>query len=744
MNIPISTTVTTTTTNSVNVNNNNNENNDKKELEKIPNTTNNNKLNDDVNDKKDTVDNITRQQQQQQVESSLSPIIINNNNNSQNNSINNDEQHTINEEGDDEEISVEDDDTFIPPTTFTENLENEKSDSTDDNDNSDFSLEDKMDIDDKLKSINENQSVYNSNNNNDNDNNNDINNNSSTTTTTTTTSTVDESTTNRDLTLNSAGLDNNNNHNEEEDKNNNNKDEKDDDDKKSSSDRVVELLNNTIIPSTTLTNDENEMIFDRHIISEEEKINNPEWFRNKQSKPPDRYLKIRNHMLDCWKQCRPKYLTKTSARKGLKDCGDVNAIGRVHTYLESIGAINVDCVNSAPRPPIRKATTPSSSSTTNKYDDHDYNTFSMHTAADLIIDYEGPRKRKVRDEHGEWVDPKDLEGRVIEHGVPKQIVVSRPKRNNKKSQHYYGGDDFSRGYDPFRLVPVAYYNDEEKMAPFTVEMTSTSLLIMDFHSHLAHTEIIGLLGGKFISDPDGDDSSGNSKKKRLIVESVFPCKSTSTGIQCEMDPNSEMEAREFFSNNDYIVVGWYHSHPTFEPHPSIRDIENQTSYQTLFRHEETGDEPFIGVIVTPYDIRIASEHSKVQYLHISKDWNEDRSFRVPYACDYVVKQDENIPSFVMEQIKALVDEFKDYEHKMDMLSDYGLQSRLNKLLNSLRSNLFTDAQQINTFLDSVRSLMMDTFIDQKESETQQQNEQHLSFSSSSSISNEIKSLENEQ
>jgi hypothetical protein len=28
-----------------------------------------------------------------------------------------------------------------------------------------------------------------------------------------------------------------------------------------------------------------------------------------------------------------------------------------------------------------------------------------------------PRKRKVRDEKGQWVDPKDLEGRVIEHGV---------------------------------------------------------------------------------------------------------------------------------------------------------------------------------------------------------------------------------------------------------------------------------------------------------------------------------------
>lgn len=97
----------------------------------------------------------------------------------------------------------------------------------------------------------------------------------------------------------------------------------------------------------------NDHPFDRFQVSVEEMTHNPEWFRQKYSKTPDRYLKIRNHMLDCWNQCKPKYLTKTSARKGLKDCGDVNAIGRVHQYLESVGAINFDCITHAPRPPKR-------------------------------------------------------------------------------------------------------------------------------------------------------------------------------------------------------------------------------------------------------------------------------------------------------------------------------------------------------------------------------------------------------
>jgi len=40
---------------------------------------------------------------------------------------------------------------------------------------------------------------------------------------------------------------------------------------------------------------------------------------------------------------KPHYVNKTSVRSGLKSCGDVNSIGRVHAYLECIGAINFAC-----------------------------------------------------------------------------------------------------------------------------------------------------------------------------------------------------------------------------------------------------------------------------------------------------------------------------------------------------------------------------------------------------------------
>jgi hypothetical protein len=60
-------------------------------------------------------------------------------------------------------------------------------------------------------------------------------------------------------------------------------------------------------------------------------------------------MRIRNHILACWKSTCPNYLTKVAARTTLVNGGDVNAVGRVHAYLENIKAINVGCVSPVKR-----------------------------------------------------------------------------------------------------------------------------------------------------------------------------------------------------------------------------------------------------------------------------------------------------------------------------------------------------------------------------------------------------------
>ena len=54
---------------------------------------------------------------------------------------------------------------------------------------------------------------------------------------------------------------------------------------------------------------------------------------------------------------------------------------------------------------------------------------------------------------------------------------------------------------------------------------SAALVVMDTHAHLSKTEVIGLLGGRYLRE-----------QGRLHITRAEPCDSLSTGMQCEMDP----------------------------------------------------------------------------------------------------------------------------------------------------------------------------------------------------------------
>lgn len=131
--------------------------------------------------------------------------------------------------------------------------------------------------------------------------------------------------------------------------------------------------------------------------------------------------------------------------------------------------------------------------------------------------------------------------------------------------------------------------------------------ICDLHSHMCRSEIIGFLGGYW------DD-----ERQTLFVVRAFPCLSLDlhgedTHVNVEMDPESAHRATTAIKNTGMSVVGWYHSHPTFQPDPSICDIQNQSQYQSLFTDSHKSNEsdeksanttkkaPFVGIIVCPYD-----------------------------------------------------------------------------------------------------------------------------------------------
>ncbi|NWR82751.1 MYSM1 deubiquitinase, partial [Furnarius figulus] len=140
-----------------------------------------------------------------------------------------------------------------------------------------------------------------------------------------------------------------------------------------------------------------EVEVDRSLILEEEKQAIPEFFEGRQAKTPERYLKIRNYILDEWERCKPKYLNKTSVRPGLKNCGDVNCIGRIHTYLELIGAINFGCEQAVYNRPQAADRTRSREGKDGK------DTVEAYQLAQRLQSMR-TRRRRVRDPWGNWCD----------------------------------------------------------------------------------------------------------------------------------------------------------------------------------------------------------------------------------------------------------------------------------------------------------------------------------------------------
>lgn len=58
--------------------------------------------------------------------------------------------------------------------------------------------------------------------------------------------------------------------------------------------------------------------------------------------------------------------------------------------------------------------------------------------------------------------------------------------------------------------------------------------------------------------------------------------------------------RNAIAQRGLILVGWYHSHPSYQPDPSVQDIHNQLKYQSILQQENAPYGPCLGIIVCKY------------------------------------------------------------------------------------------------------------------------------------------------
>ncbi|KAL5015994.1 hypothetical protein ScPMuIL_005583 [Solemya velum] len=419
-----------------------------------------------------------------------------------------------------------------------------------------------------------------------------------------------------------------------------------------------------------------ERFLKRTVITDEERKTHLEFFDGRPSKTPERYLKIRNYIIDSWLSCKPSYLNKTSVRPGLKNCGDVNCIGRIHAYLECTGVINFGCEQATYNHPSKLGvSTP-----------RDCIVKEVKQGAQLAkMEAMRPRKRRIRDAFGLWVYETEIEGKTIEHKNSEKDVKQRIPRQSKSI------------YDPFKLIPCASFS-EERQAPFSVCVMNTVLITIDVHAHISKTEVIGMLGGLY-----------NDEQRQLIINLAVPCESISTGMQCEMEPVSQTEASEEICTAGLIVVGWYHSHPTFAPNPSVRDIETQIKFQTWF---STGGSQFVGMIVSPYSRSSSGLISQFNCLTVIEDTTVPVNIsNVPYSFDYEVVISDIDQHAICSVLGKLADKYSVFQNRVELTLMYRAStgiSCLQKMIESIRSSCFK-SQQTDEIMQYIEWKFSDAF-----------------------------------
>ena len=126
---------------------------------------------------------------------------------------------------------------------------------------------------------------------------------------------------------------------------------------------------------------------------------------------------------------------------------------------------------------------------------------------------------------------------------------------------------------------------------------------------MTHREVIGYLAGEY-------DKSSRS----IRILAAYPGQSISNDSnsfqEAEMDPVFEVDLRAQIEKDGLQIVGWYHSHPTFQPIPSAVDVNNQWNYQHLFKGNARESSPFVGLIVSPYNLALPTTEAEFKWFYV--------------------------------------------------------------------------------------------------------------------------------
>lgn len=337
-----------------------------------------------------------------------------------------------------------------------------------------------------------------------------------------------------------------------------------------------------------------------HVLELEMQANS-EFFEGNAVKTPERYVRIRNHIVRTWAMNKMRYITKTSVRRGLRDCGDVNAIGRVHQFLELVGAINFGL--EAP-PSCRKQGQPEPLSVLmmNKapLQQHIQQQQMARSAAAagllmspprLSASYASPNASPMQPgapSYASVVVSGSNNALMSPSGIPNaqpQIASSSPgSRPSIRSQ-----------FDPsFEIVK----NSATHALP-TLIVSSNIMMVVDLHAQIHKRDGFGLIAGTYEADTNtvllkhaipytGPQSAAASSLQAVTAWE----KSVASWLE-----NSIISKQASASGAPLEILGYYTTHKL----NGALSVTQFTHYRNVFCKGASKNRPFVGIFAVPFE-----------------------------------------------------------------------------------------------------------------------------------------------
>lgn len=247
--------------------------------------------------------------------------------------------------------------------------------------------------------------------------------------------------------------------------------------------------------------------------------------------------------------------------------------------------------------------------------------------------------------------------------------------------------------DPHTLVELVNFSATGKMQPFSVDISTNCLLLMDYHCHLTTSEVVGYLAGQF--DP---------QTHHMKVVQAFPCRCRFADK--ENAPKVEEEVRNAIAQRGLVLVGWYHSHPSYQCDPSLQDIQNQLNYQSILQQENAPYGPCLGIIVSPYDTYRTTKESVIRAFWVQAAMeSQTLKLGIPMLINTTLHQDQFLTQDLLNELRWMWSFYKGGPDAINFNNFWhGSQTYLDKVKSSLIKKFPTD-QTDGRFLEFINTLL---------------------------------------